>query len=181
VLASPPLASGESPLFLSREQATDILDLMCGTYQVVLVDTPGVPTEAARAALAAADRIFLVTELTVPSLRGCLRTVDALREEGVDTNAVVEVVVNKYGNRAAELSPAEASRTLNLPLRVLLPRDDTAAWTSANTGMPLAEVRGGATLHRAIAGLVSRTPDNEDPSRKRTGLLRLFSGAERRA
>lgn len=182
LLAAPQPASGELPLFLSRDQTIEILELLSGTYHVTVVDTPGIPTDATRAALTVADRIILVTELTIPALRGCLRTLDWLRDEGIDVAAHVEVVVNKYAKSGAEITPAEASRTLNLPLRALLPRDDAGALTAANTGVPLAEVRGSTLLHRAIVALAKRTDDTEETTRTRKGmgLLRLFSGAERR-
>jgi pilus assembly protein CpaE len=181
LLAAPAAAPGDPPVHLGRDQTLAVLELLSTAHDVTVVDTPGIPTEAVRAALLSADRLFLVTELTVPSLRGCLRTLEWLREEGVDPAEVVEVVVNKHGDRASEISAAEASRTLGLPLRALLPRDDNAAFAASNTGMPLAEVRGGAALQRAIASLISRTPSAEEPSRRRIGFLRLFSGAERRA
>lgn len=181
LLAAPAASPGETPVHLTRDQTLTVLELLSTAHEVTLLDTPGIPTEAVRTALGCADRILLVTELTVPALRGCLRTIDWLRDEGVDVAQVVEVVINKHADRTSEISPGEAMRTLNLPLRVLLPRDDNAAWTAANTGMPLAEVRGGATLQRAIAGLVNRTPTAGEPARRRMGFLRLFSGAERRA
>jgi pilus assembly protein CpaE len=181
LLAAPAGSPGDPPVHLGRDQTIALLELLSTAHDVTLVDTPGIPTDATRAALSCADRILLVTELSVPSLRGCLRTLDWLRDERIDPAEVVEVVVNKVADRACEISPAEAARTLGLPLRALLPRDDVAAWTASNTGMPLSEVRGGTTLQRAIAGLATRTAVVEEPTRKRMGFLRLFSGAERRA
>ena len=180
LLAAPAATPAEPPLPVTREQTLAILELLSTAHEVTLLDTPGIPTEATHAALTSADRILLVTELTVPALRGCLRTIEWLREEGVIPSETIEVVVNKYADRASEISPAEASRTLGLPLRALLPRDDNAAWTAANTGMPLGEIRGGAALQRAIAGLVVRRAAAETSPRRRMGFLRLFSGAERR-
>lgn len=177
ILAAPAAGRGEPPLELSGEQALRILELVTGMHEVTLVDTPGIPSEATRAVLAVADRILLVTDLTVPALRGCVRTIDWLVGEGVET-ARVDLVVNRYGSGSEEISPTEASRTLNLPVRALLPRDDATALAAANAGRPLAEVREGTALQRAIAGLVDRTPTPAEPRRPRVGgLLRLFSGS----
>src|SRR6185295_2482076 len=65
ILAAPPPSPGEAALDLTRDQTVEILELLAGMYQVTLVDTPGILTDAVRAALLAADRIFLVTELTI--------------------------------------------------------------------------------------------------------------------
>jgi len=176
ILAAAGAGRGEPPPELSAEQMLAVLQLLTGLHEVTLVDTPGIPSEAARAALTAADRIFLVTDLTVPALRGAARTIDWLRGEGVEPASVVEVIVNQSGSRSGEISPSEVARTLNLPLRALLPRDDAAALAAANSGKPLAD---GSVLQRAIAGLVSRTPARAQASPRRAGILRLFSNAAR--
>ena len=179
VLAAPSAGRGESPLELTAEQTTGILELVSATHELTIVDTPGIPSPATRAALTAAERILLVTDLTVPALRGCARTLDWLRGEGVDPASAVDVIVNKHGNRSGEISPADAARTLNVPLRAVLPRDDAAGWAAANSGRPLAEVPEGEALQRAIAGLVTGASEPADAGRRRPTLLRLFSGAVR--
>jgi Flp pilus assembly CpaE family ATPase len=139
------------------------------------VNTPGIPCEATRAALAAADRVLLVTDLTVPSLRACARTIDWLAGEGVDATSGVEVVVNRHNARATEITIADVTRMMAAPVRALLPCDDVAAFTAANAGRPLAE---GTALQRAIAQIVSPGGTvSPEPSRIKRGLVRLFSGS----
>src|SRR5262245_21175648 len=82
LLAAAPVAAGETPLELTGEHVQGILDLLRSLHEVTVVDTAGIPTEATRAAFGVANRIFLVAELTIPSLRGCIRTLDVLREDG---------------------------------------------------------------------------------------------------
>jgi pilus assembly protein CpaE len=181
LLAAPPPLAGEAPLAVTSEQTLAILKLLDTSHQVALVDTSAVPLDATRAALTSADRIFLVTELTLPGLRGAVRALESLREDDIDLGATVEVVVNKYANRSWEVAPAEAAKTLGQPIRALLPRDDAAVNTAVNTGLPLVEVRGGTTLQRAIATLAlpAQPPEESGPMLK--SFRRLFSSGERRA
>ncbi len=179
LLAAPPVGAGEPPLQLTSEQVTGVLELVRSLHEVTVVDTGGVPSEATRAALALAHRIFLVTELTIPSLRGCIRTLDWLREDDSEVDAKVEIIVNKYANKGAEVPLADATRTLKLPTRAVLPRDDATALAAINNGLSLEEVRAGTPLGRAIAALV--TPGTPPADSKRKGLMRLFSAAERSA
>ena len=179
LIAAPVPLPGEAPLALTSEQTLAILKLLDTTHQVALVDTTSVPLDATRAALTNADRIFLVTELTLPALRASLRALAWLHEEGVD--GAVEVVVNKYANRSWEVSPAEAAKTLGLPIRALLPRDDAAVYTAVNSGLPLEEVKGGTALQRAIAALVGGEEAPRPESAVRKGFRRLFSATERGA
>ncbi len=179
LLAAPAVMPGEQPLDLGMEQVRAILDLLRSLHEVTLVDTPGIPTAATLAAISCSSRIFLVTELTIPSIRSCLRTLEWLAEEGIDLAARVEVIANKYAKHPAEVPPAEAAKTLKLPIRATLPRDDATALTAINSGVPLQEVRGGSPLHRAITELVAPPAPTADTSTKRKGFMRLFSAAEK--
>ena len=179
LIAAPVPLPGEGPLALTSEQTLAILKLLDTTHQVVLIDTTSAPLDATRAALTNAERIFLVTELTLPALRASLRALAWLQEEGVE--GAVEVVVNKYANRPWEVSPAEAAKTLGVPIRALLPRDDAAVYTAVNSGLPLEEVKGGTALQRAIAALVGGEEAPRPESAVLKGFRRLFSATERGA
>ena len=181
LLAASPPKEGEPPLFLSSEQTLAVLELLDGMHDVTLIDTPGIPSESTRAALTCADRILLVTELTIPSLRGCLRTLGCLREEGVDTGATVEIVVNKHNTRVVDIPIAEVSRMLKLPIRTLVPRDDAAVAAAINNGQPLDAVKGGSAIQQAIATLVTRGSPPADAAPRRKSFFGLFSGARAEA
>jgi pilus assembly protein CpaE len=173
ILAAPGAGRGEPPLEPTAEQTIGILELVTGMHELTLVNTPGIPSEATRAALEAADRILLVTDLTVPALRACARTIDWLEGEGVEASGALEVIVNRYNPRATDVALADVSRMMPVPVRATLPCDDAAALAAANAGRPLAA---GTALHQAIAQLVSPGGTPAEESRIKRGLSRLFSG-----
>ncbi len=182
ILAAPTPTPGEPTVLLTSEQTLSLLELVDASHQVTLVDTSAVALDSTHAALSCADRILLVTELTLPSLRACARTLEWLRKEGVvEVDKTVELVVNRHANRSWEVAPAEAARTLGLPVRALIPRDDAAVYAAVNGGLALEEVRGGTAVQRAIANLVPGNGAGETDRPMLTGLRRLFTGAERRA
>ena len=180
LLAAPLPTANELAVTLTAEQTLRVLELLDGTHQVTLVDTSSVPLDSTRAALGCADRILLVTELTLPGLRACARTLEMLRSEDVDAASTVELVIGKYAGKSWEVAPSEASRSLGLPVRALIPRDDAAVYTAINSGLPLDQVRGGTAVQRAIAGLVGTAAAPDEQSTVLKGFRRLFSGAERR-
>ena len=180
ILAAPPPVPGDPPLALTAEQTLAVLDLLDRTHEVTLVDGGSLPLESTRAALGCADRIFVVTELSLPALRACMRTLDWLRQEGIDPSAVAEIVVNKHANRAWEVPPEEAARTLKLPIRALVPRDDAVVWEAINGGRPLDDVKPGAPVQRAIAALAAPHGTARPTSAVVKGFRRLFAAAERR-
>ena len=173
ILASCGPGRGESPVEPTAEQIVGILELMTSMHELTVVNTPGIPSDATRAILTTADRVLLVTDLTVAALRACAGTIDWLAGEGVEVTDGVDVVVNRYNPRATEVSLAEVSRMLPVSVRAVLPCDD-AAVSAANSGRPLAD---GTPLQRAIAQLVSPGRTSVEPSRLRRGLTRLFSGS----
>jgi pilus assembly protein CpaE len=173
ILPSLGASRGEPPVEPTAEQTIGILELVTGMHELTLVNTPGIPSAATRAALTAADRVLIVTDLTMPALRACARTVDWLLGESVDPTSI-EVLVNRYNPRASEVAIADVSRRMGAPVRALFPSDDVAALTAANAGRPLAE---GTALQKAIAQFVSPGGLPVEPSRIRRSLGRLFSSS----
>jgi pilus assembly protein CpaE len=173
ILASRGTARGEPPLEPTMQQTTDVLELVTGMHELTVVNTPRILSPATRAALLAADRIFLVTDLTVPALRSCARTVDWLAGEEIDIAETVEVIVNRYNARSsAEVSTTDVARMMRAPVRASLPCDDAAALTAANAGRPLAD---DTALQRAIAEIASPGGAPAGTGRIKRGLARLFS------
>lgn len=180
VLAAPPLVPGEAILDATQEQALEILDLLCTMHEVVVVDTPAVLTPAAYAAMTRAARLFVLSDLTVPAVRAAMRTIEWLRNENLDVDHVVELVLNKYGKVSGEVPPAEIEKTLKLTARTMLPLDDMSALTAVNSGAAIKEARGGRGLAQAITALAQRPKTAEGAEAKKTG-WRLFGGKAKRA
>jgi pilus assembly protein CpaE len=174
ILAAPPgIGRGTVPVEPTSEQTIGILELVTAMHDLTLVNAPGIPSGTTRAVLLAADRILLVTDLSIPALRGCAATIEWLEGESVDVAGTVEVIVNRYDPRATELSVADISRRMRAPVRAVLPCDDAAAASAANAGLPIAE---GSPLQRAIAELASPGAARGEASLLKRGLARLFSG-----
>lgn len=171
ILAAPVSPNGLTPLDLSADDAGTILDMLSRLHEITVVDTPTILTDSVRAAAMRADRFFLLTDLTMPSVRACMRTLEWLRLDNVDTERV-ELIVNKQTKAPGELTPEEVAKTLKLPVKIVLPRDE-AALTAVNHGQPLRDVKQNLPLWNGILALSS--PEGEAvPEQKRTGLLRLF-------
>jgi pilus assembly protein CpaE len=181
LLAAPLLTPGEEAPHIPGEQVQAILELLRNMHEVTVVDTPHLSEEATRRAVVTASRILLVTELTVPSLRRCLRSLDWMRNEGIEPEAKVELIINKHLNKPVEVPAADAAKTLGLSIRATLVRDDLAAINAVNRGLSLSEVGANTMLQQAIAGLASRDGASETGPKRRSGLLRLFSSEGKKA
>ncbi len=72
-----------------------LLDVAASTFHHLVIDLPRAWTSFSDDVLAGSDRVYIVTDMTVPGLRAARRLADRLRERGV-TAATPGVIVNRY-------------------------------------------------------------------------------------
>jgi pilus assembly protein CpaE len=113
-------APAEAPP-LGAAAAARVLRLLCETHAHVVVDTDHHLADATLAALDAADRIVLVTQLDVPALRGTQQALALFSRLGYPVGKVL-LVANRAGSRAG-IAPGDAERALGRRLDALLPND----------------------------------------------------------
>jgi pilus assembly protein CpaE len=150
------VAPAEAPP-LSSTAAARVLRLLRETHAFVVVDTDHHLADATLAALDAADRILLVTQLDIPTLRGTQQALALFARLGYPDGKVL-LVGNRAGSRA-RLAQADAERALGRRLDVLLPNDFDRCATAMATGQFLQ--RGGRhhPLPVAVARLAAALAD----------------------
>src|SRR6185295_2796348 len=87
---------------VSHDDVKLALRLMRGQFRYIVVDTPRTITGASLAALEDADRILVLTDLSVPGVRGARRMVELLKRLGTPVERV-EVVVSEAVRGPVEL------------------------------------------------------------------------------
>jgi pilus assembly protein CpaE len=123
-------------------------------FAYTVLDCEHYLTDRTLAALDAADKIVLVTQLNVAALRGTQRTISLCERLGYGEEKIV-VVVNRH--QASEvLAPSDASTLLNMPIFHLLPNDFRTADGAASKGVPVGQYDKGARLAQSYASLVSK-------------------------
>jgi pilus assembly protein CpaE len=146
----------EAPPF-SSAAAARVLRLLRETHAFVVVDTDHHLADATLAALDAADRILLVMQLDIPTLRGTQQSLALFTRLGYQDGKVL-LVGNRAGSRA-RLAQADAERALGRRLDAVLPNDYDRCATAMATGQFLQ--RGGRhhPLATAVAGLAAMLAD----------------------
>ncbi len=105
-------------------------------YDYVVVDTSKSFSPATLATFEQADRIFLLTNVDLPSLRNIKRCQPLLdRIVGADTERV-RLVVNRYHQNDV-INLEEVERTLGMSIYASLSNDYESVIRSINTGQPL--------------------------------------------
>lgn len=147
VLTAP---SGFLPLdALSSEQVGALIEALRERYEYVIVDLPHSLVDWVQAVIERSDRMLVVTDTTVPSIRQSKRLVDFFRDESPSLQ--IDVVVNR---EAKPLLPAkhhtQAAKLLEQPLRTWLPNDQKTAREALDRGVPLAVTSRRSPLSRSI-------------------------------
>jgi pilus assembly protein CpaE len=111
-------------------------------------------SERTVAALDAADRVVLVTQLNVPSLRSMQRTLALCRQLGYPSEKLC-VLVNRY--KADDvLTLKDASQVLTCEVATTLPNDYQLSSSALTQGVPVAQLSTDAELSRSYARLASK-------------------------
>ena len=131
-----------------------LLDELRLAYDVVILDLPRALTDWTAPVLSRTDRLFLLTDPAVHTVRQTRRMIDLFRDD--NPSLPIEAIV-ATGRKPMSL-PAhvkEAERFLGLPLRHWLPRDPRAAAKATGLGQPLVQVAPRSPVARAMAPLIA--------------------------
>lgn len=167
VLAAPPTLE-EAELVSDREVEL-ALRLLRTRFAYTVVDTPRVIGNTVLAAFEDSDRIFVLTDLSVPSVRAARRVFELLtRLEGASERAellITEIV-------PGPLDVKKAVQVIGQQPYAIIPRDDSAG-SAMNDGVPL---NGRPTrLALALDGLARRIAGVEHGQKQGRRLLsRIF-------
>jgi pilus assembly protein CpaE len=176
------LPSSEDPEVtetLDAAAAGTILDQLRAHYAFTVVDCDHHVSDPTLAALDAATRIVLVTQLNVQALRSTQRTLGLCRRLGFPDEKVV-VVVNLHQSGDV-VSAADAVQVLERSIFFRLPNDYKASTAAMTKGVPIAQHDPRSPLAASFEQLASRLNGTEPAAGRQSngqrtaGLARLFS------
>lgn len=162
---------------ISLEDVKLALRLLRSQFRFTVVDTPRTITGSTLAALEDADRILMLTDLTVPGVRSARRTVELLQRLEVPSERLALIVTRAVGG---PVDLREAVRTIGKEPYAVLPADEDAAGKAMNSGVPLNGLRP-AGLSLAIGEIAAKLAGiSAPPKPQRVPLLRRFFSKESR-
>ena len=151
------LPTGDSPEdqdMFDSAAVSSILSLLRQHFAVTVVDCEHHLSEATLTALDAANRIVLVTQLTVPALRSTQRSLAVCRRLGYDESKLC-VVINRY--QSGDVLPVkDAEDLLQAQIYWKLPNDYRLSAASLTRGVPVTTEDPNSKLARSYADLVKK-------------------------
>jgi len=125
-------------------------------FALTILDLPSVWTAWTNRVLHLADRIVMVTQLSVAHVHLARRQLGILAMQNLDGLPLTLVCNAVTGDQQNLLSIKAAERALGRSFDVVLPEDVRAMGGALNQGQPLAEVRRGTKLEKAVGELAER-------------------------
>jgi pilus assembly protein CpaE len=133
VLPAP--ACPEESETVEGEHVARLLELGRSLYDKVIVDCSSMTVDSrSLEAFRASDRVFIVTDLSVPAIRNAARLLRLVEKQALGAGSV-EVVVNRF-IRGSVPSVPEVEKNLGRRVSWLFPNDFKSVVTSINQGIP---------------------------------------------
>ena len=134
---------------------TRLLDLVSSNFEYVVFDMPRTWFSWTDSVLLGSNKLFIVSETTVPGLRHAKQLVAAIKERLGD-GPKPQVIVNRFPQRMFEsgLRRSDLEQTLGEAFLSAIPNDYALVREAIDRGVPLDEVKPGNKITAQIKKLV---------------------------
>jgi pilus assembly protein CpaE len=151
--------------------ATSIVEQLRSHFTFTVIDCEHHMSERTLAALDAADRVVIVTQLNVPALRSTQRTLALCQRLGYAADKL-HVVVNRHQSSDV-VSIADATQVLGCEIFFKIPNDYRTSAAALTRGVPVAEQDAASALARSYTALAAKLDGGADaPLRNDTNASR---------
>lgn len=165
---------------ISPDAIHHIIATLRDAYETVVVDVPRHINPCSSAALGQADKILVICQLLVPSIRNANRLVESLRKLGVPEERI-EVIPNRGDSSGGRITVKDLEALINKPVFACIPNDYHYVAQSIDFGRPLASADKKRNpvrdeIQMIAQKIVAGPAADKDPSDQRRGLFgRLLS------
>lgn len=153
---------------ITDESLRKVIGLLKASFTHLVIDLSKTYSAVDMAAIEAASRVLLITQLDLPCLRNVVRLMMSFEEvEGLQNK--VEIVVNRAGLESGQISLKKAKETLGRDIYALLPNDYRTMVEVRNNGVPLINQAPKAPITQALRDLAAKLQGQESTSESSEG------------
>lgn len=138
---------------------TKLLDLVSTHFNYVVIDMPRTWFSWTDSVLFGSNRLYIVSEMTVPGLKHARQLVAAIRER-LDEGPSPQVIVNRFEQHffSAELKKRDIEQALGKDFFAAIPNSYRLVREAIDRGVPLEEVKRGNKITRELKKLIVPQP-----------------------
>lgn len=149
---------------LTPEHVEALLNGLRRDFGLVLVDLPAVWTAWTNQVLHLADRIVLVTQMSVPHVQLVKRQLRVLTAQGLEGRPLTLVCNGLTSDQTGLVSVKAAERAIGREFDVVIPEDRKTMTAAINEGVELSSVRKGTKLEKTVGELAGKLAALSPPS-----------------
>ena len=135
VLLAPPRP--EMAEVVTEAHMKDLLEKLRQMYEYIIVDTTSSLNDIALTVLDVADRILLIAQQNLPSVRNVSRFISLTESLEYESEKVL-MIITSYSEKHG-ISPKKISDALKRPVVMMIPEDFETVYEAANQGKPLVD------------------------------------------
>jgi pilus assembly protein CpaE len=145
---------------------TRLLDLASTNFENVVIDMPRTWFSWTDSVLLGSNKLFIVSEMTVPGLKHAKQLVGAIRER-LEGGPQPQVIVNRFEQRmfAPGLKKADIEKTLGKDFATVIPNHYRLVREAIDRGVPLEEVKKGNKITIELKKLIAPAPAKAAPEK----------------
>jgi pilus assembly protein CpaE len=160
---------------IRSEHIASIIDLASKLYDNIVIDCSSMHvSDCSIEAFRLSDKVFVVTDMSVPSIRNTARLCKLIRKCGITADRI-EIIVNRF-IKDSVLSIDEIEKNFDRPVYWMVPNDFAEIVSSINRGTPLVKLTPGTPFSRNILQFVRKFQNQLDEANFR-GVRGLFGKA----
>jgi pilus assembly protein CpaE len=156
----------------NRDGVVRLLQILRQEFDYVVVDLGTSHGIIQEVIFGMADKIYVVTEMTFPSLRNGRRVISFLLARSM--NRQLEVVLNRFNSRHGDIDESSATKALGRPISWRIPNAYAAARAAEDSGVPfsMTDLQLARTFSQMARITCGKPPDAGTKSR---GLFGFFN------
>lgn len=138
---------------------TRLLDLVASNFENVVIDMPRTWFSWTDSVLLGSNRLFIVSEMTVPSLKYTRKLVGAIRERMAE-GPQPQVIVNRFEERlfVPGVKKTDIEQALGQDFTAAIPNFYRLVREAIDRGVPLDEIKPGNKITRELKKLIFTQP-----------------------
>lgn len=142
------------------DMVTRLLDLVSSHFNYVVIDMPRTWFSWTDSVLLGSNRLFIVSEMTVPGLKQAKQLVAAIGERLGETQRP-QVIINRFAQRlfGAGLRKSDIEQALGQDFVAAVPNDYSLVREAIDRGVPLDEVKPGNRITAELKKLIAPPPE----------------------
>jgi pilus assembly protein CpaE len=158
VIAAPPKPA-EMRTF-DPDVVTKLLDLVSSNFEYVVIDMPRTWFSWTDSVLLGSNRMYIVSEMTVPGLKHAKQLLGAIRER-MSEGPQPQVIINRFEQRmfVPGLRRSDLDQALGKDFAAAIPNHYRLVREAIDRGVPLEEVKAGNKITQELRKLIAPRPD----------------------